>query len=83
MPRTLYQFGRSSDLISNNNPKGIFDVCKECRNDENAIKSKRLESAKCPKCDKIANGKEEVEKLFGFRMVNDKKIVQSWCFECR
>ena len=32
MPQTLAQFGRSSELISRNNPKGIFDKCKVCRN---------------------------------------------------
>jgi len=84
MPRTLSQFGRSSELISNVNPKGIFDVCKECRNKEEiSVDSKKLEYAKCPKCEKIANGVEQVEELFGFRMMNGKKTVQSQCKKCR
>jgi len=83
MPRTLYHFGKSEELISNDNPKGIFDVCKECRKDDNTINSKIIEFAKCPKCGKIASEKEQVEQLFGFRMMNDKKIVQSQCKKCR
>ena len=84
MPRTLSQFGRSTDLISNVNPKGIFDVCKECRDKENVFTdSKKLEYTRCPKCEKTANGVEQVEKLFGFRMMNGKKVVQSQCKKCR
>ena len=84
MPQTLSQFGRSTELISNNNPKGIFDKCKECRNDEKiSTDSKKLEHTRCPKCTKTANGIEEVEKLFGFRMMNGKKLVQSQCKKCR
>jgi len=84
MPRTLSQFGRSTDLISNVNPKGIFDVCKECRDKENVFTdSKKLECARCPKCEKTANGVEQVEQLFGFRMMNGKKVVQSQCKKCR
>ena len=84
MPKTLSQFGKSPELISKDNPKGIFDECKECRNEEKrSIDSKKLEHARCPKCDKTASGIEQVEKLFGFRMINSKKIVQSQCKECR
>ena len=84
MPKTLFQFGKSDELISNNNPKGIFDVCKECRTKEDeSANSKKLEYAKCPKCEKTANGDEQVEQLFGFRMMNGKKIVQSQCKKCR
>ncbi len=84
MPKTLSQFGRSLELISNTNPKGIFDVCKECRNKEEiSTDSKKLEHARCPKCEKTANIHEQVEKLFGFRMMNGKKTVQSQCKTCR
>jgi superfamily II DNA or RNA helicase len=84
MPKTLSQFGRSSELISNVNPKGIFDVCKECRNKEEvSADSQKLEYAKCPKCEKTANGYLQVEKLFGFRMMNGNKTVQSQCKKCR
>ncbi len=84
MPKTLSQFGRSAELISNQNPKGIFDTCKECRDDEEiSTDSKKLEYAKCPKCHKIANGIEQVDQLFGFRMMNGKKTIQSQCKTCR
>lgn len=80
---TLAHFGRSQDLVTNDNPKGIFDECKECRNKNNYPTNSKLEYAHCPKCGKSANGIDDVEKLFGFRIVNNKKVVQSWCFECR
>jgi superfamily II DNA or RNA helicase len=84
MPKTLSHFGRSFELISNVNPRGIFDVCKECRNKEEiSTDFKKLESAKCPKCEKTANGVVHVEELFGFRMMNGKKTVQSQCKKCR
>ena len=84
MPKTLSQFGRSLELISNANPKGVFNVCKECRNKEEiSIDFDKLEHARCPKCEKTANGQEHVEKLFGFRMMNGKKTVQSQCKKCR
>ena len=34
MPKTLSQFGKSTELISNDNPQGIFDVCRECRGND-------------------------------------------------
>lgn len=84
MPRTLSQFGKSTELISNDNPHGIFDICKECRtNDEISVDSKKLECAKCPKCGKTANGYDHVAQLFGFRMMNGKRLVQSQCKKCR
>ena len=84
MPRTLSIFGRLTELISNDNPKGIFDLCKECRSkDDVSVDSKKLEYAKCPQCEKIANGYEQVQQLFGFRVMNDKKRVQSQCKTCR
>ena len=53
MPKTLSQFGRSVELISNDNPEGIFDVCRECRdNDWISAKSKKYEYVKHPKCKK-------------------------------
>ena len=84
MPKTLSQFGRSPELISNTNPKGIFELCKECRNKEDiSTDSKKLEYARCPKCEKTANEHKQVEELFGFRMMNGKKTVQSQCKKCR
>lgn len=42
----------------------------------------RLE-ASCPHCDKEANGYDEIEELFGFRVLNGKNVPQSWCRTCR
>lgn len=41
--------------------------------------------AKCPRegCTTEAHGVEEIERLFGWRIVNGKKVPQSWCRECR
>lgn len=39
--------------------------------------------AECPNCGKTANGKGEIEQLFGWRTVNGKEVPQSWCYECR
>lgn len=40
--------------------------------------------AECPNCKKEAKGKDEVEKFFGWRKMEDKKTIpQSYCRECR
>jgi len=39
--------------------------------------------AKCPNCGKTAIGKEEIEKLFGYRNIGDRIIPQSYCRDCR
>ena len=39
--------------------------------------------AKCPKCEKSAGTKVEVEKLFGFRNMDGFVRVQSYCRDCR
>ena len=39
--------------------------------------------AKCPCCGKEANGKDEIDNLFGWRVVNGKTIPQSYCYACR
>ncbi|MGL4827492.1 MAG: hypothetical protein ACRC24_08525 [Vibrionaceae bacterium] len=40
--------------------------------------------AQCPKCGKIARADlNAIEKEFGFRNVNGKRIVQSHCRDCR
>jgi hypothetical protein len=42
------------------------------------------EKAECPKCGKIAEGKEKIQELFGYREMRDGKTrTQSWCKECR
>ena len=43
----------------------------------------KLEKAVCPKCGQKANSKEEVNKLFGFRLTGNTIRVQSWCRVCR
>ena len=37
----------------------------------------------CPKCGKEAKGYSEIEEKFGWRIVNNKKIPQSYCRDCR
>lgn len=39
--------------------------------------------AKCPQCEKEAHGKDKIDELFGWRVVNGKTVPQSWCRECR
>jgi len=41
------------------------------------------DSAKCPKCELIAQSHEEIETKFGWRESGDKIIPQSWCRRCR
>ncbi len=77
---TMSKFGTSDELKSEKNPNGVFQTCKECRAKED---STTFEHTKCPKCGKEADGEQEIEKLFGFRIMNGKKNVQSWCFDCR
>ena len=43
----------------------------------------KLEKAVCPKCGQKANSKEQVKKLFGFRLTGSTIRVQSWCRVCR
>ena len=43
----------------------------------------KLEKAVCPKCGQKANSKEQVKKLFGFRLTGNTIRVQSWCRICR
>lgn len=39
--------------------------------------------AKCPHCEKKAKGKDQIDKLFGWRKVNGHTVPQSWCKQCR
>ncbi len=39
--------------------------------------------AKCPLCQKEANGREQVNRLFGYRNMDGFVRVQSWCKDCR
>jgi len=38
---------------------------------------------KCPKCRTKSKGYAKVKKIFGFRIMNNCKFVQSWCRKCR
>ena len=40
-------------------------------------------STTCPKCQIHVNGKQNVEKIFGFRKIRGKIITQSYCRKCR
>ena len=39
--------------------------------------------AQCAKCNKICEGKGQVKKYFGIRIMNCKEKPQSYCKECR
>jgi hypothetical protein len=39
--------------------------------------------AECPNCGEKADGLDQIESLFGFRVVAEKRIPQSWCRHCR
>ena len=40
--------------------------------------------AECPRCNKKAFGKDEIEELFGYRNMGDGRVIpQSHCRECR
>ena len=41
------------------------------------------ESAKCPKCGKSVQSRQEIEKEFGFRNMDGMSRPQSWCRKCR
>jgi hypothetical protein len=42
-----------------------------------------FEEKECPKCNIKAKNKEEIENIFGWRTIRDKKIPQSHCKKCR
>lgn len=40
--------------------------------------------AECPRCHVIANGREEIEQIFGYRTMEPGKVIpQSHCRRCR
>jgi len=41
------------------------------------------EHARCPKCAKTAESRQEVEREFGFRNIGGMSRPQSWCRDCR
>jgi len=40
-------------------------------------------NAKCPACGKMANSREEIDTMFGFRNMDGIVRPQSWCRDCR
>ena len=43
-----------------------------------------VETAVCPHCGKVAKGRKQIERDFGYRNMGDGTIrVQSWCRNCR
>jgi hypothetical protein len=42
-----------------------------------------FEEKECPKCNIKAKNKEEIENIFGWRTIRNKKIPQSHCKKCR
>lgn len=43
----------------------------------------KFDYAKCPKCDKIAHNRQQVDEKFGIRNNGGNLMVQSWCKTCR
>ena len=41
------------------------------------------DNVKCPRCNKTAHARQEIEKLFGFRNMDGLIRPQSWCRKCR
>ena len=37
----------------------------------------------CPRCAERADGLDEIEEKFGFRVVTGKRVPQSYCHRCR
>ena len=63
--------------------EAIKQLKKEQRKKIRYAPKEKLEKAVCPKCGQKANSKEQVKKLFGFRLTGNIVRVQSWCRVCR
>ena len=63
--------------------EAIEQLKKEQREKIRYAPKEKLEKAVCPKCGQKANSKEQVNKLFGFRLTGNTIRVQSWCRICR
>ena len=63
--------------------EAIKQLKKEQRKKIRYAPKEKLEKAVCPKCGQKANSKEQVNKLFGFRLTGNTIRVQSWCRICR
>lgn len=73
---------RSSDRLSRlSNFFTTLRSVKYCK--VNPLLLANLSNAKCPNCGKVAKNKNEVEELFGYRINEGIKMVQSWCRKCR
>ena len=42
-----------------------------------------VETHSCPVCGKVATSRDEIERVFGFRIDTGKERIQSWCRTCR
>ena len=42
-----------------------------------------LVKCRCPKCEKLADGYDEITEVFGWRVNKGKTIPQSYCRKCR
>jgi len=60
----------------------ILNLSRMIKKHSESDKAKNV-SAQCPKCDKVATKREDVEKLFGFRNTDGFIRPQSWCRDCR
>ena len=96
--KRIFEIENDSDLVQsleNKDWKSLPQICKVCQSletnfDVNSISqvqnissnSNDIIEKQCPKCGKTAQN-ERIETEFGYRMVNDKKIPQSYCRECR
>ena len=63
--------------------EAIKQLKKEHRKKIRYAPKEKLEKGVCPKCGQKSNSKEQVNKLFGFRLTGNTIRVQSWCRICR
>ena len=61
----------------------FIDVEKTMNGIFTEIKNRLDPATKCPKCQIVAIGNVDIERLFGFRIIDGITRTQSWCRECR
>lgn len=78
------------DVVNENGNYGIWswDVifqpnCKKVIEKHSIQKITAKITAKCPKCGKFSKDHEDVQKYFGFRIMDGISRPQSWCRVCR
>ena len=48
------------------------------------INAAGVQYAECPRCQKVANGRDEIEQEFGYRTMEHGNVIpQSHCRQCR